>query len=514
MKHSSFIAKVFITISCLLLMLPLVFVNFEKDKISKNENRKLAQFVPPFEGGQINRSFTSGFTAWIRDNIGFREEAIMVDTFVKYNLFKKISRNDYIEGQDKWLFYVNDNVIKDYQNKTDYSDEEILEFSNQFSRLDDYLKSKGIPFLMTIIPDKKSVYPEYYDSNILKTENEPLFDKVKKSLSENTDIDFIFMKDYLDDYKKNGYKVYFSNYDHSHWNDRGAFIGYRVIMGELARHLTELKVLDESDYEIETKQLTKKLNDVIPFNETSEVFSLKDSGNVSNTTDTIQELNLALKENCIRYTNSNESLPKILIFGDSYIRSFILEDIAESFSDTVCIIHNNLDRIPYLVDIFDPDIVLYEGVERMIAIDTYNHLLSKNIYQNEIKEVIEQMPIKEEDTIFALDYFNGKNYDDEIYVGEGETSVEFKGWAVDKLQQSSAFNVYIKIGDEYYSGVYGSGRPDVAKWLDNENYNKIGFNIIVPAECLKDTEYVEFIIVSNDSTYKYSPIRVKVRNKS
>jgi hypothetical protein len=60
--------------------------------------------------------------------------------------------------------------------------------------------------------------------------------------------------------------------------------------------------------------------------------------------------------------------PRLLICGDSYIYGFILPLIAESFSETLFISSGYTQQARVLTDVFMPDLVLYEIVERM-----FNH---------------------------------------------------------------------------------------------------------------------------------------------
>ena len=60
--------------------------------------------------------------------------------------------------------------------------------------------------------------------------------------------------------------------------------------------------------------------------------------------------------------SSGNSL-KILVVGDSYIRQFLKDDIAESFSDTLNIDWSNLDNLDSVIARFEPDIVVLENTE-------------------------------------------------------------------------------------------------------------------------------------------------------
>lgn len=54
----------------------------------------------------------------------------------------------------------------------------------------------------------------------------------------------------------------------------------------------------------------------------------------------------------------------ILILGDSYFESFILDDIAESFYETLIIWGDYCGQFERIIDIYKPDIVIVENAER------------------------------------------------------------------------------------------------------------------------------------------------------
>ena len=65
------------------------------------------------------------------------------------------------------------------------------------------------------------------------------------------------------------------------------------------------------------------------------------------------------------YTNESvDNSTHVLILGDSYLDSFILDDLAESFSETWLIWGDYFPQLKEILSIYNPDIIIFECAER------------------------------------------------------------------------------------------------------------------------------------------------------
>ena len=77
---------------------------------------------------------------------------------------------------------------------------------------------------------------------------------------------------------------------------------------------------------------------------------------------------LVYKEHTHYYENNQiDSDLKILVVGDSFIRMFLKDDIAEGFSETLSIDWMNLPLLDKIVQDFQPDIVVLESTESTLG---------------------------------------------------------------------------------------------------------------------------------------------------
>ena len=56
---------------------------------------------------------------------------------------------------------------------------------------------------------------------------------------------------------------------------------------------------------------------------------------------------------------------KLLLMCDSYIDGFIDDDLAESFSEIWLVRADHTGKLPAIVEMFQPDVVIYECAERV-----------------------------------------------------------------------------------------------------------------------------------------------------
>ena len=56
---------------------------------------------------------------------------------------------------------------------------------------------------------------------------------------------------------------------------------------------------------------------------------------------------------------------KLLLMCDSYFNNFLISDLAESFGEVWLVWGDYTADLPQIVELYDPDLVIYECAERM-----------------------------------------------------------------------------------------------------------------------------------------------------
>jgi len=515
MKAHKVFSIFLVILFCLAISIPLLTVNKTSGMISHIENRVLASF-PAFTNGQggLNTHFISEFEIWFNDNIGFRDKIVKANTLIQYELFGKSARKDTVIGKEDWLYLMYPNMVLAYQNLDLPTEEQLLQYKKVFSDLNDYFKREKIPFITMVNPDKETIYPEYMPDTFLKVTDTSRTDIVVDYLKENG-INIFSPKESLLMAKESEI-VYSQNYDLSHWNNYGSFIGYLDLMEEIKKDLPDIKVLSWEDFEItpyirQSQKFSKKV-----FEEKDYSFTYKGTYNSIQEHGPFDQLNLSDSHLSYRYVNqSDPNLPKALIMGDSFIYMFMLPNLAESFSELTFIHERNMGNIKNLVNTFNPDVVILEYMEpaihSFIVNTSYPEGYFDEYYIYKEAKVVPNPP----EGFMWLDYVNNflVQSTTSVVIDQTAQAVTLEGWAIDSLANDVASNVFLKVGDKYYSGSYGEPRTSVSEYFKNPKLLNSGFSFTIDTEELIKEKKFSFVVISKDKTYQYQPAEFVVELK-
>lgn len=368
------IHQIFCSVFVIILFLPLVFINLKPNQISESENRFLAS--PPhlyLNDGSLNTEYFSNFETWFNDNIGFRSEIVAMNGITKYNLFDKIPDSNYRLGPNRELNYATDTMVQDYQHFNLKSDQELELIIDSFEIVNNYIESKGAQFYYFQCWDKHSIYPEYFPNTVIQYGKESKTDQVINALEINTNVEVINPKQILIDEKKN-YDTYSVWGDATHWTQRGAYIGYQYLMQEINNeNNNKFRVLNEDDYEISIADKGSSFLDAIHEEDYEEVFQIKNPKAIATGEKPLYPNNTQGDSTAVFINNDVKNDDVLLVIGDSYINSFLLDDLAESFSKTVMIWGDNAKYLKEIMEYYKPTIVLCENAER---VDRTGHIIA------------------------------------------------------------------------------------------------------------------------------------------
>lgn len=358
---------IFVSGFFLTMAVPLFCINWNDKTVSEFENRFLASRADFYnEDGTVNKNFFTDFEEWFGDNIGFRNQFIAANARMQYYLFDRLEENGlYMLGQNGALADTRDKMIIDYQHLNLRTESEISELADSYQIMNEWFESQGIQFYYMQCWDKKSIYPEYYPKYINQYGAESATDQFLNALENNTDISIVSFKDELLENKDK--EVYGKWTDPLHWNPRGAYIGYRTLMTTInERNNNQFHILEEGDYDLGLIDRGMTPFGCIHKEELNEAFRLINPRAYL----TNEKMTFVADPNgahCCFYTNdqiNNDTC--ILIIGDSYLSDFIIDDIAESFHETVMsnADYQDADTIMRLLSAYKPDIVVIENAER------------------------------------------------------------------------------------------------------------------------------------------------------
>lgn len=369
---------IFIIIFILGISLPYLSAHRVKEgRVSSMENRTLAAYPSIYtkETG-FNKAYLTEFEDWLNDNLRGRSVMVEANSTLQYVLFERIVKSDTIMGEKPWLFVNREDMIKEYQRLNLLSEEELNQYTGKMQGISDYLKERGIAFYYLQCYDKEEIYPEKYVKGINQTGTVSRADQIVCALEENTDVRQILIKDTMIGHRDE--LIYFQCVDLLHWNEKGSYYGYRVLLEELQNDFDEIPILQEEDYVItQREEKTELYGFEYPYTESVPIYTIKEPHAEEVTEMTRDEWDfLHVKEHTHVYINEScENDIKILVFGDSFVRMFLKDDLAESFYATLSIDWANIPILDEVVEAYQPDIVILENTQS--ALDNTIPLVSQ-----------------------------------------------------------------------------------------------------------------------------------------
>ena len=210
------------------------------------ENKAMAE-APRLitEEGSLNRSFFGDFENYFNEHIALRNQLVYADAKIQTSLFQESNVSGVISGTNGWLYY--SSTLDDYLGNAVMSDRELYNLAHNFSLVQDYLEARDIDFVLTIAPNKNTLYGEnmpYYKSYIVNSEHSA---KLLGPYLAEQDIRYLDLFALFEAQDETLYLL-----RDSHWNMKGACLAYNGIMDLLA--------LSHEDYSASSPVLLKNEN--------------------------------------------------------------------------------------------------------------------------------------------------------------------------------------------------------------------------------------------------------------
>ncbi len=358
--------KIYIALFFLMLISPFVMINRDQDAISEQENRPLTTRPEIIKSSGFNKNITADIESYLDDRVGFRDQLISANALMQYHIFSRMENGSrYRLGPEGEFHIIENDMIETYQHLNLFSENKLDKYTESFQTLSDYLKDRDCEFYYMQCWDKQSIYPEYFPKSVIQYGDISRTDQIITSLEERTDINLIPLKNIFID-NKTDYEVYSKYGDPVHWTERGAFIGYTELMSKL-NETHDFHTLTEDDFNITTMDQGMSFYGGVKRSNYSEHFERKESNAVLDE-DYGAEHKAFDGVTIYHYTNElagNDT--KVMIVGNSFIVNYLMEDLAESFGDMLMVWEDIDPEFISWVEEYDPDIVIFEMVERYAA---------------------------------------------------------------------------------------------------------------------------------------------------
>ncbi len=176
------------------------------------------------------REWTSAYEAWFNDHFGFRNGLVRSSSWIRVHLFHTSPKKDAVLGEGDWLYL---GGLPQYVTRglTPFSPEELERFRFGVQGWRDFCAHYGSQLILGLIPDKQEIYPEHLPARERLIGKQTRTEQLVRAL-DGAGVELVDLRAPLLAGKVGG-EVFL--HTDSHWNSRGAWLGYRALLDRVAK---------------------------------------------------------------------------------------------------------------------------------------------------------------------------------------------------------------------------------------------------------------------------------------
>ncbi|HVS57629.1 MAG TPA: hypothetical protein VHJ55_15465, partial [Casimicrobiaceae bacterium] len=109
-------------------------------------------------------AFPGRFEHYFNDHFGLRARLLAVDHWARAAVFGVSPVPTVLVGKQGWLYFLGEDAKafdRWYRGIGAFTDAEVEALRNELLHRREYLRQLGIPYLVVVVPEKYSVYPEF-----------------------------------------------------------------------------------------------------------------------------------------------------------------------------------------------------------------------------------------------------------------------------------------------------------------------------------------------------------------
>jgi hypothetical protein len=267
-----------------------------------------------------------------------------------------------IKGRDGWLFYADDGAMEDYAEALPFTGAELELWRHTLLDTSDWLRAQGIVYLFVIPPDKHVIYPEYMPDTIRRAAISRI-DQLVSDLRQHSTVRVVDLRPALLAAKARERLYHRTD---THWNDRGAFVGYQGIVDALTEEIPGLQSASRSAFE--SRVVPSAGLDLAGMLGLTDVLREDDLVLVPRRPATARILEPQHPNRRLTHarivTEAPNSGPRAVVFMDSFGPALV-PFLSEDFSRVVYLWQDNVD--PQVVHQERPQVVIQEWVGRALS---------------------------------------------------------------------------------------------------------------------------------------------------
>ena len=425
---------------------------------SEQENRRMTMWP----GVGFDAKINAWYGHYVEDRVGFRPQAITAYTEMVYGVFHEFSEDMHMYGRDGEVFPADQGYIRSYQRLN--TDTGLMDqLATYLANTSSYVQYKKKAFVFTVGLDKKTIYGDYFPDYIhVNEKNTGNLEYLLNCLDRGNVPYVVPVQEFREAAETE--RIYNSCFDSAHWNPRGEVLGLRLIDQRIQEIYPDIPVLSEDSFDIGTERkeylefVKVRIDEDIPSYKLkmgiAENGTLEEPVIAQNIMDSTQRVNGTSMQ---YYINENAMSDRcILIFHDSFLES-AKDYYWPRYREVIMLSRQNYENMQYYVNVFDPDVVLYENAERSFVDDLYAYTaLGAVTYESPYESLSLKANLQETASGYSLTEVNGAALTDQILIPDKSTAfcgVKGQMNPLDGVQFEN-MNIYVNYMGEYWEAQY------------------------------------------------------------
>ncbi|MBQ1407633.1 MAG: hypothetical protein IIY88_05820, partial [Eubacterium sp.] len=227
-KERNVFSNIYIVVFLVLCLIPLVLLGplGGGAGIPAEEDTGFPKLID--DSGVLNTAFLSDAGDWFSKHYGLLDIAANADSNIREKVFASSGNSNVIIGKNGYLF--RSDTLDDYTGNNALSDSELRNVAWNLRVLQDSLEDEGRAFVLAVVPNKNSVYPQFmpdrFENGHEKSNAVRLMDLLEEFGVNHTDLFSLFGEDDT---------VMYHKLD-SRWDNRAARLASDALMTELNKY--------------------------------------------------------------------------------------------------------------------------------------------------------------------------------------------------------------------------------------------------------------------------------------
>ena len=194
------------------------------------ENRALAPAPSAPTTWPALRAFPAAASRYFEDHFGLRAALVRWQAELRLRLLHVSASPDVILGRGGWLFYAGDGASEDIASAVPFTHDELEMWRSALQHTQDWMRARGIAYVFVLAPDKHQVYAEEMPAAVHRVGRETRTEVLVRYLRDHSTVPVLDLRPVLDAAKPSERLYHRTD---THWNDRGAYVGYAAIVRAL-----------------------------------------------------------------------------------------------------------------------------------------------------------------------------------------------------------------------------------------------------------------------------------------